>query len=390
MKEKQAFLTLSCLLLLVIVGQSDVARAQESLKMQQDRERHQNNLRSAWDRGGAVMSSESLLRDPTFRDALGVTLHDYRKIQESVRNARGSISDDPEYREAWREKEEADRVVLGLGNTDPMPGTPMINLQALNEEQLKAFNRSRAAGAKIVEMQSEFTLGADQRSTAAFEDALSPEIKQKIQEARLAAMGETSTFSPRLFETLNLTDAQKQQMERIKKELEPEFEKHCEIYAGNAAMILERVNAAIEQKRVAQIPIGDLGAFIRELQEEPEHKKLLDESYASSKALATLFRTRMAEILTDGQRRRLQELIDNPPPYARLLIQRLRRENWGQDEEKVNDQSGENKKVESDRDVWVPGPDSWQPGDPIPEKSRQEEEPKGNFPRPTDSKRESN
>jgi hypothetical protein len=55
----------------------------------------------------------------------------------------------------------------------------------------------------------------------------------------------------------------------------------------------------------------------------------LDESYASSKAFAALFKTRMFEILNEGQRKRLQELTDNPPLHALALIQRLRREQWG-------------------------------------------------------------
>jgi len=179
-----------------------------------------------------------------------------------------------------------------------------------------------------------------------------------------------------LFEALNLTNAQREAMERIKKELELEFVKHAEIYSRNAALILERVNAAIRERQAAQIPIGGVGAeaqkgleaFIRELEAEPEHKKLLDESYASSKAFATLFRTRMFEILNDEQRRRLQELIDNPPPHAQVLIQRLKRENWGRHEE---GSKSEGTSVGTDR--WIPGPDSWQPGDPLHEEFRQEQ-----------------
>ena len=397
MKTKQIF-TLSCLLLLAITGQSDSAWAQKSSQVQQDRDRHNNNLHSSWNGGGASISTEALLRDPAFRTALGVSDEYYQKILASVRNAVGRISDDPEFQKVHQEYTEAFRAAWGK---EPWMNSAMTGqeLEERKRNDPEAFDRLQKTGTRAESMQQEFTLGASQRHTAALEEALSPEIKQKIQEAWLAAMGETSTFSPRLFEALYLTDAQKQQMERIKKELEPEFEKHCEIYAGNAAMILERVDAAREhnQRQAAQFSFGgggsapeEWGTVLRKLQEEPEHKRLLEESYASSKALATLFRVRMSEILNDEQRKRLQELLDNPPLYARLLIQRLRRENWGQYEEKVNDQSGENKKAESDRDVWVPGSDSWQPGDPIPEKFGQEEEPKGNFPRPTDSKRESN
>ena len=70
MTTKQVFLTLSCLLLLVVAGQSDIVWAQESHQMQQDSERHQNNLRSVWNHGGVMMSSEAMLRDPALRVTL--------------------------------------------------------------------------------------------------------------------------------------------------------------------------------------------------------------------------------------------------------------------------------------------------------------------------------
>jgi len=371
MKTQQVFFTLSCLLLLVIAGQPDVVRAQESPQVQQDRERHKNNLRSAWDRGGVIMSSGSLLRDPAFRAALGVSDEDYQAILASAQNARGHISENPEFQEARREQREAFRAVWGRE-----PGGNWIMLSQEIEERERnagpeAINRLQVADEKLDSVWREFALGADQREVVAFEDALSPELKQKMLEAQLAAMGESSTISPRLFEALNLTDAQKEGMERIKKELEPEFENHAEIFSNNAAKILERVDAARERHqrhasdfsfgRRGDAPPEDWRTVLRNLQDEPEHRRLLDESYASSKAFAELFRTRMLDILTDEQRSRLQGLLNNPPPHARLLIQRLRREQWGQHED------GEREGAAGvDREIWVPGPDAWRPGDPVP------------------------
>ena len=383
MKTKQVFIILSCLIFFVVAGQTNVW-AQELSQVQQDKERHQNNLRSVWDRGGVIMGSEAMLRDPEFRDALGVTLHDYREIQKSASNAVGRLADDPEYQKLDQEGAELFRTLWGKepGWNSAMTGQEYE--ERIRNADPEVIRRAKEVGQRLESMRREFALGTDQHSIAAFEDALSLELKQKMLEAQLAAMGETSTIAPRLFEVLNLTDAQKQQMERIKKELEPELEKHLEIYGNNAAKILERVNVAIQQKQAAQIPIGDLAVFMRKLEAEPEHKKLLDESYASSKAFATLFRNRMYEILTDAQRKRLQDLIDNPPPHAQVLIQRLRRENWGQLEVGKRDPSGENKIAVAGTDIWVPGPDSWKPGDPIPEGSRQPRNERGDFPRPAE------
>jgi len=355
----------------VIAERSGIASPQ----VQQDNERHQNILRSFWDGRGAIISTEALLRDPEFRTALGVSDEFYREILASVRNAAGNLHDNPEYREAMEECLDALEALTGqrglFGQSIPLDGDE------------KTLNRLREADQRLQSMRQEFLDGTSQRHTAAFEEALTPELKQKIQESWLAAMGETSMFSPSVFEVLNLTDAQRELMERIKKELEPELEKHLEIYGRNAAMILERVNTALRERQAelaSFVRVGNaqegLGAFLRALQEEPEHKRLLDESYASSKAFATLFRTRMSEILTDGQRWRLQGLIDNPPPHARLLIQRLQREQWGQYEveEETSAAAGG-----AGRDIWVPGAGAWRPGDHIPGTYRRDT--RGNFPR---------
>ena len=384
MKTKQTFLTVLSLLLFVIAGLSDIARAQESPQVQQDKERHKNISRSFWDGRGASISTEALLRDPQFRTALGVSDKYYQEILASVRNTVGRLSDNPEYEKIRHEGDELFRVVWGK---EPGSNVAMTGSEQKERERIadpKASTRLQEIGESLESMHKEFLAGSSKRHVAAFEEALSSEFKQKIQEAWLAAMGETSTISPRWFEALYLTDTQREQMERIKKELEPELEKHLEIYGNNAAKILERVNAALRQRQEARISFSGSGnaqealnAFMKNLQEEPEHKRLLDESYASSKAFATLFRTRMSGILTDDQRSRLQELLDNPPPHAQLLIQRLRKENWGQYKE------GEFKKVDG-KDVWVPGPDSWKPGDPLPETIPQEKESKGSFPRQTE------
>jgi len=372
---KQLFLTLSCLLLLMMAGQSNVAQAQESSQVQQDSERHKNISRSLWDGRVTSISTEALLHDPAFRAALGVSDEYYQKIQASVRNAVGHISDDPEYREAMQDCLDAVEALTGVRGLFGQIIPP--------DADEKVFNRFTEATQRVESMTWKFAAGTSHRHVAAFEEALTPELNQKIQEAWLAAMRETSMFSPSLFEALNLTDAQRQQMEQIKKELEPELEKHLDIYSNNAAKILERVNAAFRQPDV-QRAIADIGlnTYMKQLQEEPEHKRLLEESYASSKAFATLFRTRMLEILNDEQRKRLQELSDNPPPYARLLIQRLRREQWGRHEE--GEKKVENMGTGVGTDIWIPGAGAWQPGDPLPPGAYRQERGTRDFPRQAD------
>jgi hypothetical protein len=375
MRTTQLFFTLSCLLLLMSAGQSQSSDAQQLKGM------YKNNLRFWWDgttsvrmRAEVSWCDQALLRDPEFRAALGISDEHYQEILSSIH--RGRITENPEYRKAEQEHKDLYEDVWGVE-----PGRNFAMLSREHEERKRVagpekLNRLQELGAKLESMQREFAAGASQRRpVAADEDPLSPELRQKIQEAQLAAMGETATIVPSLFGVLNLTDAQREKMEQIKKELEPEFEKHLETYANNTALIKDRERAAfnalvqrnallaeerlnaeirrihagmtgdgvntttIRERQLVQIAPGvkipqEQAEMLRQVWAEPESRKLFDESYASGKAFAVLFKSRVSEILTDAQRKRLQELTDNPPPHARVLIQRLRQEPcWGLGEE---------------------------------------------------------
>ena len=332
MTTKHVFITLSCLLLLVMAGQSDAVRAQLL-----DREWHKTNFRAGWDGGrGAIWSNEQVLQlNPGFRAALGISDEYYEEILSKA--YAGTVGENPEYRKANQEYEEAFRVLTG---SEPYMNTAYRRL-AGDEE---AFNRLEKAGARKSFMEQEFQArrGLGHR-TGTFEDALSPELKQKILEAQLAAAIEESNISlPTLFiKTLNLTESQREGVERIKKELEPEFEKYLEIFANNRVLGFERSDAMRSQRPQRPfVPFNTREEFKewwrknheesmtynREFREDPEYKRLEDEINASRKALITLFRTRVFEILTDEQRKQLQDLIDNPPPHARYFIQRARGE----------------------------------------------------------------
>jgi len=98
-------------------------------------------------------------------------------------------------------------------------------------------------------------------------------------------------------------------------------------------------------------------------------KKEFDEMQSRSRAFSTQFKVKMFDVLTDEQWKRLQELIDNPPAHAMGLL-KLMKEMNGESENGKNSGGG-----------YVPGPNSWRPGDPIPEEYRQQRN-RGNFPRP--------
>jgi Ni/Co efflux regulator RcnB len=186
----------------------------------------------------------------------------------------------------------------------------------------------------------------------ALRDGLTPEQWQKLDESQLANMGEMPIISPSAFAALDLTAEQRQEMEKIKKELAPEFEKTLDKWAD-----------------------GHFALQIMSDTKDTERKKIIEEMQTQGRAFSTKFRTRMFDVLTDEQWQRLQKLIDNPPEHALVFRKKLRKL-LGSSEE------GENGKETEKANVWVPGPNSWKPGDPIPDAYRQERSTRGNFPRP--------
>jgi hypothetical protein len=81
---------------------------------------------------------------------------------------------------------------------------------------------------------------------------------------------------------------------------------------------------------------------------------------ANGRAFAAQFKIQMFDVLTDEQWFRLQELIDNPPEHALLFRRHLR----GQSDE------SEEPEEATVADEWVPGPNSWRPGDALFEEYR--------------------
>jgi len=232
-------------------------------------------------------------------------------------------------------------------------------------------------------------------------------------------------FSPSAFEALDLSDAQREQMEQIRQELEPEFETVLDSWVdGYIAMekkldeeyskeqevngsVIPRVNedGTLEYKVVFRDPItkqivepekeewkvvdsdehfAEVLASLRSspisrdeirkklLAEDPEYKRLSEAMQSKSKAFAENFKTQMFDVLTDEQWARLQELINNPPEHA-LAFRKALRETLGIGEESEKSKAGAASYASEKPGVWIPGPGAWQPGSGVvPEGYRQE------------------
>ena len=306
-----------------------------------------------------------VLQDAEIRTALDITEEQFQQIQSTPMTMHGSLLENPKFQEIMKEMQALN-----------IQGNPFA--QDLDEETMDQFATIQR---RIMALSMDTIYDA-------IDNALTPEQQQKIQEAQLATMGEMPIVSPSTFETLNLTDAQKEQMEGIKKELEPEFEKNLKNFSSGHMIVMNKLFDELEKQDTFNINMremqerdGDVNAVMENakaiqemavaatkklMAEDPEFKRIQDETNTKCKAFASQLQVRMFDILTDEQWKRLLELTDNPSALAKVLLKKAK-EQRGVSEAGIG---------------WQPNTNSWKPGDPVPETYRQERNTRRNFPRP--------
>ncbi|MCL2005351.1 MAG: hypothetical protein FWG73_04215 [Planctomycetaceae bacterium] len=223
------------------------------------------------------------------------------------------------------------------------------------------------------------------RLSDAFDNTLTPEQRQTMNEAFLASMSELPIVFPDMFEALDLTDTQKRQMGEIKKELDAEFEQTLDDFVAYQMMLRDMLIDEMGRQGIESIKTGvsrEESAMARsdfsqktrialnKLAEDREFKRIQDAIRSKTGAFSLQFKTRMFDVLTDEQWNRLQALTDNPPEHAKILLAHLKK------------QQGESGETDGGASGWAPGPDSWRPGVAIPEQYRRERNTRGGFPRP--------
>ncbi|MDR3181508.1 MAG: hypothetical protein LBT89_01080 [Planctomycetaceae bacterium] len=193
------------------------------------------------------------------------------------------------------------------------------------------------------------------------EKLLTPEQRKKVQELQIAAMSVMPMVSPDMFKALDLSDEQKGKMENIKKGLESEYFRNVDEMVDVQYAFQDKVYDKIEKENGATIDAKDFNEKMRaasdslELENGSEFKKI-QEAFNKNRALVTRLKIQMFDVLTDEQWAKLQDLVDNPPDFIKEELAQMKK--------KLGD--------EQQSDVWKPGVNSWQPGDAIPEKYRQQ------------------
>ena len=162
------------------------------------------------------------------------------------------------------------------------------------------------------------------------DEVLTPEQWQRLNESQLASMAELPFISHRAFEAIDLTEEQKQELEQIRKELEPEFEAFLENVVDMATecddgtLIMAAMTPGFADMLQNAIEEAKEGTSEEYLEKILKMQEQFDKIQANVKTFSTKLKTQMFDVLTDEQWVRLQELIDNPPEYAKKFRDMLK------------------------------------------------------------------
>jgi len=358
--------TLYTLTAILLVGLTTLASAQDEEAQRKAREAQRAMMRSPamqqmqkngmkqmmnsfWNGDGSNLMAIGLLQQDEFREGIGVSKEQHQKIGDVMSNMM-RMHEDPDFKPF---QDEMNKLMTET------PGGPF------------GENASEETRQKFFDLQMKMQMTMVEKMANSVSENLTADQLKKVKEFQISMMSEIPIVSPSMFEALDLSDAQKKQLEGIKKELEPEFEKLVDKMADTQWKFsvklqdeledqLDGVTDPEEQQKIMQEIVNKIRKSNPELQRES------DEMTESGKAFANSLKFRMFDVLTDEQMERLAELVDNPPEYVKKVIAHIRKQ-MGEDDSQAG---GE----------WKPGPNSWKPGDAIPEEYRQQREER-RFPR---------
>jgi hypothetical protein len=331
MKTKLLFVSVLCLFFFSATGFA------QSLGTEMAKTSTKIANRAEWN--GAMYFVVGMLVNPEFREAWNVSDEQHQQIEDITRGVWiHEYRKIPEYRTIEKE--------MRIQMSDPL----MRN----------ADEKTRMD--KILEFEERLSVIRIEVQTKALDNLLTAEQKQKIREYQLADMSRQTFFPAGAFEALGLTDGQREQIEIIKKEFEPEFETSLEDYvSGRHRELGRKYHGLVEQMGLDKTKYHH-AVHNKLMAEDPVYQRLHNEVTSQRERFVTQFKIKIFDVLTDEQWNRLQKLIDDPPEYLKAF------------RKKIADA------VEKSQ-TWTPGPDSWQPGDPIPEHYRQERNMRSRFPR---------
>lgn len=340
----------------VASGQEDAEfrkQMREQLRKQRDsktvqemeKQRAKNSAKYLWNEK-VNHSVFNFALDAEFRKELGITEEQYAELNKG----RVRPQNDPKMREFTEKIAEFYETLDSEG--------PFMDNAPLEKRR------------EFLKLHAEMQQYIFEEKTAKIEKTITPEQMRKSREIQIATMGELPFVSPDVFEALDLSDDQRKHLDRIQKELEPEFEKKIDRSFDSQMKIRNKIDEYQDRNEIDvdwSKPV-ESSLIMEEIEkkvlaENPDLRKELNESLDDLQTFTTRLKFQMFDVLTDEQMDRMSELINNPPDYIRKIRDRMRA---------YNKQRRGSSLAGFDIDVW-------KPGDPIPEEYIQKRK-SGRFP----------
>jgi len=235
-----------------------------------------------------------------------------------------------------------------------------------------AENASEETQKRYLDLMMELDDVREQKANDLLNETLTSDQLRKIKEFQIATMDSSFLVSLSMFEVLDISDEQREQLEEVKKALKPEIERHIDKMVEHKSFYQPMVNEAIGDKLNDVTDPAERMKIISEVlqkfnEQHPGYLQGATEYLESGKILSNNLKIKMFDVLTDEQWERMLDLIDNPPDHVKKYFE-IQRRIMG-----IN--------TSQDDGGWQPGPGSWRPGDPIPMQYRIERNTRRGFPR---------
>jgi hypothetical protein len=202
------------------------------------------------------------------------------------------------------------------------------------------------------------------------QETLTPEQMLIVRKLEMQMMTEFGVPFPAMFDPLDLTDEQKKEMQNIANEMSAEYDRltleqaklkserlvamwvaTSELLKGKSFTSVEELNKSLQDAQRQYVP------------SEALQKKGSDLHNRGTK-FVTLLQDRLMNVLTDEQLDKMGQILDETPAFIKKFLA----------------QAKARREAAKKSPTWVPGPDSWQPGMPMPVEFKEQR--RGNFPRP--------
>ena len=234
-----------------------------------------------------------------------------------------------------------------------LPGDPYF--ESATEEQKNAYREAQLAWLNLwhTDLQTQI------------QETLSPEQMLQVRKLEMQLMPELGIPFPSMFEPLDLTEEQKKEMKEIADELKAEFDN---LTMEAATLKADRLMSAYKSLQGKSFDSMEEFNKVRNdavrqyVSDEEMSKRGADLVMRGTRLVKTL-QTRLMDVLTDEQLVKMQKILDETPEFAKNLLAQMK--------------AG---RVEQEKSpIYVPGPDSWRPGMPMPVEFKEQRQ--GRFPR---------